>query len=332
MAMVCPACNGTFEQLLECPTCKVRLEFRADAELAGRGGHWQQTPWGRILVGLLLAQGLAHGLTQLVTAVLLASEGNATAWQTSAGSICLFVFQGLGLLLGGAIAGAGQNKSLLFGSLLGVMNALIFFALPLAGREPAAELELYAALVMNPALGALGALLGSWIWRPVPAVKATLFPTQATMQLPPVPTAPFWSGPISWTRVLLGMAVIVAGSVWTPAIMAWCLEAGQGTLEVKSHFQSWLLQWEISALITLLGAGLAGACTFNGLKQGLVAGLTAGVVLIGINLGNPKANFETMVFMIAGLICLTGAGGWFGGQLLPPLERRRRKGLRRARR
>lgn len=325
MAMVCPACNGSFEQLLECPACKVRLEYRTDAELAGRGGHWQQTPWGRIVVGLLLAQGLAHGLKQLVTAVLLASEGHATAWQTSAGLICLFVFQGLGLLIGGAIAGAGQTRALLFGSLLGVMNSLIFCAFPLAGREPPSELELYAGLVMNPALGGLGALLGSWIWKPLAAVNVTIFPSDTPAKLPPVQTAPFWSGPISWPRAVVGAAVIVAGSLWTPAIMSWFLEAGHGTLEVKTHFQSWLLQWEISALMTLVGAGFAGASSFNGLKQGLVAGLMACVVLAGINLGNPRASFATMVYMVAGLMCLTGAGGWFGSQLLPPLERRRKR-------
>lgn len=326
MAMVCPACNGRFEQLLECPACKVRLEYRTEAELSARQGQWQQTPWGRILVGLLLAQGLAHGLKQLVSAVLLASDGDTSGWQTTAGALCLLVFQALGLLIGGAIAGAGQSRAWLFGSLLGVMNALIFFAFPIAG-DPHSELEMYTALVLNPALGALGALIGSLIWRPVPSMKATLFPTQTQAKLP-TPATPFWSGPISWPRVVLGMTIIVAGSVWTPWIMAWVLEMGQGTLEVRTHFQAWLLQWEISALVTLIGAAAAGACTFNGLKQGLVAGMVAGVVLVGINLGNPKANLETMLFMLGGLFCLTGAGGWFGSQILPPLaQRRKRRGF-----
>lgn len=327
MAMVCPACNGRFEQLLECPACKVRLQYKSEAELSARQGQWQQTPWGRMLVGLLLAQGLAHGLQQLVSAVLLASDGDTAGWRTTAGALCLLVFQGLGLLCGGAITGAGQSRALLFGSLLGVMNALLFFAFPMGGRNPDSELEMYASLVLNPALGALGALLGSLIWRPLPAIKAMLFPTQAQAALP-TPTTPFWSGPISWPRVVLGLTVIVAGSVWTPRIMAWVLDMGHGTLEVRTHFQAWLVQWEISALMTLIGAAAAGACTFNGLKQGLVAGLIAGIVLVGINLGNPKADFETMLYMLAGLFCLTGAGGWFGSQLLPPLtQRRKRRGF-----
>ncbi|MBM4070248.1 MAG: hypothetical protein FJ271_15030 [Planctomycetes bacterium] len=324
MAMVCPACNGRFEQSLECPTCKVRLEYRTEAELSARQGQWQQTPWGRLLAGLLLAQGLAHGLKQLVNAVLMASDGDAEGWQTTAGAICLFAFQGLGLLIGGAVAGAGQNRAWLFGSLLGVMNALIFFVFPMTSYALDSESKLYASLVLNPALGALGALLGALIWRPLPAIKTTNFPTQAQAKIP-TPAMPIWSGPISWPRVMLGMTLIVAGSVWTPRIMAWILEMGQGTLEVRTHLQSWLLQWEISALVTLIGAAAAGACTFNGLKQGLVAGLTAAVVLIGVNLGNPRSSFETMSLMLGGLVCLTGAGGWFGSQLLPPLAQRRKR-------
>lgn len=339
MAMVCPGCNGTFEQLLECPTCKVRLEYQ-EAGLAAGGGRWQQTPWGRILVGLLLAQGLAHGLKQLSAAALLAQIGsssddsvNSAAWLTTTGTLCLFAFQGLGLLVGGAIAGAGQSKSLLFGSLLGVMNALILFLpfrdFPLARPDQATELDLYAHLLMNPALGALGAFLGAMIWRPLPTVCVTVFPAQAEGKRAAYPTVPLWSGPISWPRVLAGVAIIVAGSVWSHRILDWVLEMSQGALEIKTHFQAWVVQWEISALVTLVGGSVAGAGTGNGMKQGLLAGLGGAIVLVGIHLGNPKVTLETTVFMTAGLVCLTGAGGWFGGQLLPPLVRAPRPRRRR---
>ena len=39
-----------------------------------RGPRWQQTAWGRILIGLILAQGLFYGLRHLVTGILLASS------------------------------------------------------------------------------------------------------------------------------------------------------------------------------------------------------------------------------------------------------------------
>jgi hypothetical protein len=77
--------------------------------------------------------------------------------------------------------------------------------------------------------------------------------------------------------------------------------------------------WEICAIAVLLGAGLAGATTPNGPKQGLVVGLGAGVLLFGISLGDPKAAFQASEILVVALIVLTLAGGWFGSQLFPPL-------------
>ena len=92
MSMVCPECHGSFDQTLQCPTCNVRLQYRSGGRSAGAApaagqGQWQNTPWGRIVVGILLSQGLGHGLQMLCTAgVLAASEeahvrAFATTWQ-----------------------------------------------------------------------------------------------------------------------------------------------------------------------------------------------------------------------------------------------------------
>src|SRR5690348_11515271 len=70
MSMVCPQCHGSYSQRLHCPACNVRLEYRTGASgrrpaLSGDRNAWQHTPWGRILIGLLLAQGLYYGLWHL---------------------------------------------------------------------------------------------------------------------------------------------------------------------------------------------------------------------------------------------------------------------------
>src|SRR5262245_65755160 len=77
MAMVCPQCKTSFDQRLQCPHCDVRLIYHESAGRAGNvplvgAGAWQQTPWGRIFIGLLLAQGLYYGLRHLCVAALLA--------------------------------------------------------------------------------------------------------------------------------------------------------------------------------------------------------------------------------------------------------------------
>ncbi|MBI3410541.1 MAG: hypothetical protein HY040_19555 [Planctomycetes bacterium] len=43
------------------------------------------------------------------------------------------------------------------------------------------------------------------------------------------------------------------------------------------------------------------------------------MVLAGIQLGNAKDSLESATLMIASTFVLTLVGGWFGGQLFPPI-------------
>jgi hypothetical protein len=83
MALACPQCKQIYDHSGVCPLCNVVLLFHADTlhhdshvsrhEEDDDIPHWQQTPWGKILIGLILAQGLSFGLQQLLTACFLAS-------------------------------------------------------------------------------------------------------------------------------------------------------------------------------------------------------------------------------------------------------------------
>jgi hypothetical protein len=85
--------------------------------------------------------------------------------------------------------------------------------------------------------------------------------------------------------------------------------------------------WEIIGLATLLGAAIAGATTPNGLKQGLCVGIGSCIVLVGNYLGARTVGLEQIVFTVFSILCLTVAGGWFGGQLFRPVPLMRRRGL-----
>src|SRR5947209_4543528 len=76
MAMLCPRCATTHEQRLQCPACGGRLQYHDAGRPRPPAGtsQWQHTPWGRILIGLLVAQGLYHGLRHLAAGVLMASR------------------------------------------------------------------------------------------------------------------------------------------------------------------------------------------------------------------------------------------------------------------
>src|SRR5947209_19905907 len=127
MAMVCTQCNTLHDQSLQCPTCGRRLLYREQAARGGRardGLRWQQTPWGRILIGLLLAQGLFYGLHRLLTGLLLAlsADGSPSALGTVHGVALLQAAQLLTLLAGTLLAGAGQRQGALIGAVVGIWN------------------------------------------------------------------------------------------------------------------------------------------------------------------------------------------------------------------
>jgi hypothetical protein len=296
--------------------------------------QWQHTPWGRIFVGLLLAQGLYHGLRQLCTAGLLATteQGAGDVWSTLFGLLLQQSLMGIGLLVGGALAGAGQRRAILFGMVLGVWNGLFFVFFQRWAGEPLTQVSVYGQPILHAVIAAVGAVIGSFIWKPLPALS---IPDPRPTKVPRVRVAQrarpsLFTGPVAWPRVLAGVAVAVGGIVWAKVILDFVMEASQGKLNITSTLQAQLVTWEISAVATLVGGGLAGATTLNGLKQGLWVGVGAGVVLTGIYIGGGNLLLEKLILTLACTLVLTLAGSWFGCQLFPPVlvaPRRKRAGF-----
>lgn len=284
--------------------------------------HWHHTPWGKIVAGLLLAIGLSFGLQQLCTAGLLAGgDAGGELWGTLWGLVLLQVFQGLALLTGGAVSGAGQRRGLLYGTLVGLLSGVAFLVMHRQPGERQPDFVLFAQFaqpVLHLILGMLGGLLGTVIWKPSPTVPLATG-AQAAAQPQSSLTERLFTGPIHPGRVFTGVFVVVAGVVWSNAILEYALRASNGNLAISSQLQARLIGWEIAGLTTLLGAGLAGATTLNGLKQGLCVGIGAAVVIVGIQVGNSKLVLESMILLLAAVFTLSLAGGWFGGQLFPAL-------------
>jgi hypothetical protein len=241
-------------------------------------------------------------------------------WESLGAVLLLQGIHALSLLIGGALTGAGQNRGVLFGSLLGLMNGLVFLLIQSGTGEAPTELAQFGQPILHLIFGAVGGLVGTLIWKPLPVVKMPALPQTPAKTSPPAqPKYDPFAGPICWVRVLTGIAVALGGVVWSRFILKWVVEASQGTLSIHSHTQAQLVCWEIGALATLIGAGWAGATTANGLKQGLCVGLGTSVLVIGIHLSNPKSVLETTLLMVVSILVLTLAGSWFGCQLFPPV-------------
>jgi hypothetical protein len=329
MAMVCPQCSRSFDQHLLCPTCGVRLLFQANLASGNPDdeAQWQHTPWGRLFVGLLLAQGLSHGLQMFATAgVLAADSAGQTVWNTLFGLLTLHAIQGLSLLIGGAIAGAGQVRGILYGSIIGFLNGVIFLALQSDRGQHLPLLAEFGQPILHLCFGAIGGLVGRLIWKPLPTVRLALAPdSQPKIDVRGASQSTLLLGPIAWPRVMAGSALVIAGVVWSQSILNFMLEVSQSRLTIKTHLQATLISWEITALAALLGAGLAGATSANGFKQGLCVGIGASVVLAGMHMASETAVLENTMMLLISVMVLSISGGWFGGQLFPPVYSTRRR-------
>jgi hypothetical protein len=335
MPLVCPECKQLYEQNGVCPLCNVVLLYHANLQtdqatptsvVDNVAPQWQQTPWGKILVGLILAQGLSFGLQQVLTAGFLAGGDGTDVWHTLWGIVLHHAVHAVSLIIGGALAGAGQRRGIIYGAFVGLTSGIISLFWQKHSSAAFASMLIYAEPIIHLAIGAIGGAIGMLIWRPIPQL-----PEMESNTTPvPIPTFNFsfaniFSGPVYFGRVCAGAFIIVVGVVWSKAIMEFMLRASGGTFTLSSQLQAQLVSMEIAALFALLGAGFSGATTRNGLKQGLCVGLAASMIVLGIQIASPKFTLESGIVTMAGIIIVSMVGGWFGGQLFPPLDPSKRK-------
>jgi len=178
--MVCPQGHGSFEDLERCPACGTELLQRGDQGPSEPPPlireNWSQSPGGRVLVGMLLALALSYGLLQLCMALLRAIGKDAPSGELHpfAGLILFQGVQGLALLGGGILAGAGQRRGIAYGAMVGVLSGLLTISAVLSGLvhglvqsfsqemltpgTPVRNMAMYALPVLHAAFGALGVL------------------------------------------------------------------------------------------------------------------------------------------------------------------------------
>jgi hypothetical protein len=268
-------------------------------------------------------------LQQFFTAGLVAAVGEddgGNVWKTLTG---LLLFQGLqllGLLAAGTLVGAGQRRAVLYGALVGVWNGILFILVHARTSDKFSAVTLYGQPLLQMAFGAAGGFLGLLIWPPPPALDEPFRRARKAARPQAKVPSPF-DGTIAWWRVLAGAGVAIAGALWATAILEFVLEAGKGKISVTDNIQDRLVTFEITALIMLVGAAFAGATRANGLKQGLIVGLITAAILLGLKIGSGKFHLEWAVIDALTTVAVTLGGGWFGGQLFPPLLPVRPRGI-----
>jgi hypothetical protein len=259
----------------------------------------------------------------LCTAGLLAASeaSSRTVWRTVFGLVLLQVLHALSLLVGGGLAAAGQRRGPLLGGLVGLVSGFLFLVAQLWGEGRPPDAAVYGQPLLALIFGTLGGLLGSSIWKPLPALRAPAAPKRSRPALPLRPLR----DPIAWGRVVVGVGVVAAGIFWPTVLLNWLVGVSYGIFRLESHLQAQLVAWEIAGLLTLLGGAIGGANTRTGIKHGFLVGLGGAVLLIGNHLGNRAAVLEQTALLVASILSLTVVGGWFGAQLFPPVGVKRRR-------
>jgi len=278
-------------------------------------------------VGLLLAQGLNYVLCHLCTAWFLVAweQAAGSVWATLTGLVLRQALQVASVFSAGLLTGAGQRRGLLFGAVVGVWNAVFLILIQFWTGQSLTTIDLFGEPVLQVTFGALGGLVGSLIWRPLPLDVLLHQPRIPLPSLPVYKGPSLFSGPVAWGRVLTGITVAVGGVFWVDVIRDSVIESSEWKLQINTHLQAELVTWEISGLAMIAGGALAGATTRNGSKQGLFVGLGTTTVLLGIRLASVTQTPEQMIHTSLAALALAFVGGWFGGNLLPPVYQSSRR-------
>src|SRR5262249_9687577 len=153
-----------------------------------------------------------------------------------------------------------------------------------ASGEALTPITLFGQPLLQAAVGVLGGVIGSSIWKPLPPLPVPTFLRDTKPRVALAPRPSYFDGPIAWGKVVTGIVIAVGGVVWANVILDFVLEASEGKLTLDSHLQTQLVTLEICALAILAGSALAGSGTANGIKQGLCVGIGTSSVLLGLGL------------------------------------------------
>jgi hypothetical protein len=323
MTLHCPHCSRSYENEVQCPRCAVRLvpePFKDDPD-DPLPPHWSRNPWGRTILGVLLAQGLFFAIHEILIASRIAvGDESAGLWTHLSGVLTVQGLQLAALMAGSLLAGAGQRNGGLYGSFVGVWNGILSVLVSSMQGELVTAVDYYSQPLLHTAIGGLGGLVGAWIWK-APGVYMGM----ALRDRPKVSAeflAGVLAGQVSWFRVTVGMLLAVGGYLWADTVLAFVISKSEHHMTVRSALQQQLMTMEIMGLALFFGGAIGGTSTWNGTVQGLWTGMLTSAVLIGRQVGYLNSwDFQSIVITTGTVIILCTIGGTFGAKLLPPVVR-----------
>ena len=234
----------------------------------------------------------------------------------------LFSIQLFAAFVGGIFAGSGQRFGLLLGVFVGLWNGVLAALLRQNPTGELVALGFFTQPLFQSGTALLGGMIGSTVWRPIIQMPtATLAPTTKKAAKR---SAPLLAGEIAWVRVLLGCVAVIGATLYASKLLDKILELTGNRFGTGDDLQDQIITWQVKGILILLGALIAGATTKNGLKQGLIVGAFSSAILVGMRAPGTSDLPRMLLLTVPVTLGLSLLGGWFGGQLFPPIMSRKR--------
>ena len=351
MQLYCPTCDAAYTAVDRCPACAGRLVLPTEVREAVSGvapppppDPIRPTALARATVGVVVAMGLYVGLREWAAAAAALAGGSLADGEDGALAVVV-ALRAAGVLAGGLVAGAGRPQGLATGALAGlVCGGLFLFGDVTAGATAGAR-DLGVVLGLA-ALAAAAGSLGGRVWPPAADLPDPLPDPRGSSlaRLADEEKEAKRGRPTLWPQVLIGVSLIVAGVASADQARA-ALKAGtNGVLNVGGPAQAPVVDVELAALAVVAAGLIAGANTGAGLRHGLLVGAFGGLgVVLGAGrggesfylvteglhavLGVPMAETpgrDALLLLFAAVFVGGSFGGWLGGQMFPPLVKRKR--------
>jgi hypothetical protein len=351
MRRICPQCHGNFETQFLCPNCGIETRDVAEhsvsptrlAELDASGTPGLAT---RLIAGLLLAQGIYYGVSQLGIALSLGM--NETNHWAKLGTVANSALMLLAVLIGSLLAGAGNPRGMAAGAAMGLVHALALIGAGFGLGGWPGDSMVFAGWIPLTVAGAVGGRCGRYLWpaiidfqRPTISSASASRASRSTADRRSRPKVP-----IAWSRVIAGAVLSIGCTVWAGQIRDYILTTSGGKFSVDSRLQLHFVTWVISALAMMVGGVFAGASTRGGIRHGILVGMIAAVGIFVLQsqvikealpaerffasvLGLPESATLSPVrlglFLLSNTVVLAMFGGWVGASLLPRVNARSQK-------
>lgn len=346
MQLFCPVCRDAFAGTQRCPRCGglLLLPQEAAAEAAATRPKESpppraSTPAGRIVVGAVLALGCYLGLRKLAMGAVFATKIEPDAWWSSfEGLSIICAAQVVAVLFGATIAAAGRTGGFFFGLAVGTVCGGLFLGAELFAGAPPQDLVLYVQPLVLACVGVIAGVIASRVWGVVPALNIPVERSPLKSSNLPIPTTNVSQRPTVWLRIVVGAMVMVLSVAAADQVRRGAQKYSGGLLRVETQGQGQFLSWQLAVLGVMGGAALAAAGTGAGIRHGMIAGLLAGVGVLGMTaaVGQPLAPVDfwlnrlslggvqpndpiAIIAATSGMLFLGILGGWLGGTLFLPL-------------